>query len=125
MAYSDLDDVDYLVEDNVMDEFCLSPEMEETHGRMAHWWCKLGTKCKCWNDSGNWGRTQQQRVNSMFEKIIALPRKLRVTQLVPMITPSACACSQELEHFHIQQGFTNIRVKDPVTQLTTMMAKDG
>ena len=48
MAYSDLDDVDYLVEDNVMDEFCLSPEMEETHGRMAHWWCKLGTKCKCW-----------------------------------------------------------------------------
>ena len=48
MAYSDLDDVDYLVEDNVMYDFCLSPEMEETHGRMAHWWCKLGTKCKCW-----------------------------------------------------------------------------
>ena len=48
MAYSDLDDVDYLVEDNVMDEFCLSPEMEETHGRMARWRCKLGTKCKCW-----------------------------------------------------------------------------
>ena len=48
MAYSDLDDVDYLVEDNVMDEFCLSPEMEETHGRMAHWRYKLGTKCKCW-----------------------------------------------------------------------------
>ena len=44
MAYSDLDDVDYLVEDNVMDEFFLSPEMEETHGRMAHWWCKLETK---------------------------------------------------------------------------------
>ena len=33
MAYSNLDDVDYLVEDNVMDDFCLSPEMEETHGR--------------------------------------------------------------------------------------------
>ena len=48
MAYSNLDDVDYLVEDNAMDEFCLSPEMDETHGRMAHWWCKLGTKCKCW-----------------------------------------------------------------------------
>ena len=25
----------------------------------------------------------------------------------------ACACSQELEHFHIDQGLTNIRVKDP------------
>ena len=25
----------------------------------------------------------------------------------------ACACSQELQHFHIDQGFTNIRVKDP------------
>ena len=67
MAYSDLDDVDYLVEDNVMDEFCLSPEMEGTHGRMAHWRGKLETECKCWNDSGHWGRTQQQRVNSLFE----------------------------------------------------------
>ena len=37
----------------------------------------------------------------------------------------ACTCSQELEHFHIHQGFTNIRVKDPVTPLTTMMANDG
>ena len=46
MAYSDLDDVDYLVENNVMNEFCLSPEMEGTHGRMVHWRCKLGTKCK-------------------------------------------------------------------------------
>ena len=25
----------------------------------------------------------------------------------------ACTCSQELEHFHIDQGLTNIRVKDP------------
>ena len=77
------------------------------------------------NDSGNWGRTQQQRVNSMFEKIIALPRKLRAIRLVPMITPSACACSQELEQFHNHQGFTNIRVKGLVTQLTTMMNGDG
>ena len=60
MAYPDLDDVDYLVEDNVMDEFCLSPEMEETHGRMAHWWCKLGTNCNAGNDSGNWGRTHNR-----------------------------------------------------------------
>ena len=48
MAYSDLDDVDYLVEDIAVDDFCLSPEMEGTHGRMAQWRCKLGTKCKCW-----------------------------------------------------------------------------
>ena len=34
------------------------------------------------------------------------------SQLVPMITPSAFASSQELEHLHIHQGFTNIRVKD-------------
>ena len=34
-------------------------------------------------------------------------------QLMPMIKPGDCACSQELEHFHIHQGFTNIRVKDP------------
>ena len=35
------------------------------------------------------------------------------SQLMPMINPSAFPCSQELEHFHIHQGFTNIRVKDP------------
>ena len=35
------------------------------------------------------------------------------SQLVPVLTPSACACSQELRHFHIHQGFTNIRIKDP------------
>ena len=35
------------------------------------------------------------------------------SQLMPTICPSACACSQELEHFHIHQGSTNIRVKDP------------
>ena len=48
MAYPNLDDVDYLVKDNVMDDFCLSPEMEGTHGRMAHWRGKLETECKCW-----------------------------------------------------------------------------
>ena len=39
-----MDDVDYLVEDNARDAFCLSPEMDGTHGRMAQWRCKLGTK---------------------------------------------------------------------------------
>ena len=28
-----MDDVDYLVEDNAMDDFCLSPEMDGTHDR--------------------------------------------------------------------------------------------
>ena len=48
MAYLNLDDVNYLVEGSAMDDFCLSSEMDGTHGRMAHWRCKLGTKCKCW-----------------------------------------------------------------------------
>ena len=62
-----MDDVDYLVEDNAMDDFCLSSEMDGIHGRttfeddpeqqmlrraahgkLAQWRCKLGTKCKCW-----------------------------------------------------------------------------
>jgi hypothetical protein len=61
------DDVDYLVEDNAMDDICLSPELDETLGvptfehssgsskllrrsiqRKRHnSGCKLGTKCKC------------------------------------------------------------------------------
>ena len=78
MAYSDLDDVDYLVEDNVMDEFAYHRKwkrpMVEWHNGGASW----EQNANAGNDSGNWGRTQQQRVNSLFEKIIALPRKLRV-----------------------------------------------
>lgn len=77
MAYSDLDDVDYLVEDNVMDEFAYHRRwkrpMVEWHIGGASW----EQNANAGNDSGNWGRTQQQRVNSLFEKIIALPRKLR------------------------------------------------
>ena len=77
MAYSNLDDVDYLVEDNVMDEFAYHRKwkrpMVEWHIGGASW----EQNANAGNDSGNWGRTQQQRVNSLFEKIIALPRKLR------------------------------------------------
>ena len=77
MAYSDLDDVDYLVEDNVMDEFAYHRKwkrpMVEWHIGGASW----EQNANAGNDSGNWGKTQQQRVNSLFEKIIALPRKLR------------------------------------------------
>jgi hypothetical protein len=62
-----LDDVDYLVEDNAMDDICLSPELDGTfgmptsehsgehrhfrEGRFQEKWrndeSKLGTKCKC------------------------------------------------------------------------------
>ena len=77
MAYSDLDDVDYLVEDNVMDEFAYHRKwkrpMVEWHIGGASW----EQNANAGNDSGNWGRTQHQRVNSLVEKVIALPRKLR------------------------------------------------
>ena len=77
MAYSDLDDVDYLVENNVMDEFSYHRKwkrpMVEWHIGGASW----EQNANAGNDSGNWGKTQQQRVKSLFEKIIALPRKLR------------------------------------------------
>ena len=67
MAYSDLDDVDYLVEDNVMDEFAYHRKwkrpMVEWHIGGASW----EQNANAGNDSGNWGRTQQQRVNSLFE----------------------------------------------------------
>ena len=77
MAYSDLDDVDYLVEDNVMDEFAYHRKwkrpMVEWHIGGASW----EQNANAGNDSGNWGRTQQKRVDSLFERVIALPRKLR------------------------------------------------
>ena len=65
------------------------------------------------NDSGNWEETQQQRVNLLFERLQHNQEHWEQSRLELEITPSACACSQELEHSHIHQGFTNIRVKDP------------
>jgi hypothetical protein len=61
------EDVDYLVEDNAMDDICLSPELNRTlgvptfehscehqeflrraiQGKSHNSECKLGTKCKC------------------------------------------------------------------------------
>ena len=68
-----MDDVDYLVEDNAMDDFCLSSEMDGTHGkstfkddpgqqllrRAAHGklarWVQAGNKnANARNDSSNW-----------------------------------------------------------------------
>ena len=51
-----MNDVGYLVEDNTMDDFCLSSETDVTHGKSTFeddpeqqlLRCKLGTKCKCW-----------------------------------------------------------------------------
>ena len=69
MAYSDLDDVDYLVEDNVMDEFPYHRKwkrpMVEQHIGGASWEQNANAR----NDSGNWGRTQQQRMDPLFEKL--------------------------------------------------------
>ena len=59
MAYSDLGDVDYLVEDNVMDEFPYHRRWKrpvvEWHIGGASW----EQNANAGNDSGNWGRTQQ------------------------------------------------------------------
>ena len=56
MAYSDLDDVDYLVEDNVMDEFAYHRKwkgpMVEWHIGGASW----EQNANAGNDSGNWGK---------------------------------------------------------------------
>ena len=65
------------------------------------------------NDSSTWGETQQQRMIQLLEWLQHNRGSWEQSQLVPMITPSACACSQELEHFHIHQGLTNIHDKDP------------
>ena len=59
MVYSDLDDVDYLVEDNVMDEFAYHRKwkrpMVEWHNGGASW----EQNANAGNDSGNWGGAQQ------------------------------------------------------------------
>ena len=56
MAYSNLDDVDYLVEDNIMDEFAYHRKgkrpMVEWHIGGASW----EQNANAGNDSGNWGK---------------------------------------------------------------------
>ena len=39
-----MDDVDYLVEDNAMNDFCLSSGMDGTHGRLAQRRVQAGNK---------------------------------------------------------------------------------
>ena len=59
MACSGLGDVDYLVEDNVMDDFAYHRKwkrpMVEWHNGGASW----EQNANAGNDSGNWGRAQQ------------------------------------------------------------------
>ena len=58
-THTRMDDVDYLVEDNVMDEFAYHRKwkrpMVEWHIGGASW----EQNANAGNDSGNWGRTQQ------------------------------------------------------------------
>ena len=67
MAYSDLDDVDYLVEEIAMDDFAYhrgwKRPMVEWHigGASQEQSANVG------NDSGNWGEAQQQRVIPLLE----------------------------------------------------------
>ena len=62
-----MDDVGYLVEDNVMDEFAYHRKwkgpMVEWHIGGASW--EQNTNVV--NDSSNWGETQQQRVIPLLE----------------------------------------------------------
>ena len=46
-------------------------------------------------------------------------------QLMPTISPSACACSQELEHFHIHQDLPISMSRILATQHTTMRNTGG
>ena len=59
MAYSDLDDVDYLVEDSTRGDFPYHRKWTEPkvgwHNGGARW----EQNANAGNDSGNWGRTQQ------------------------------------------------------------------
>ena len=81
-----MDDVDYLVEDNVMDDLYLSSEMDGTHGRttseddpeqqllrravqggLAQGGASWEQNANAGNDSGNWGKTKQSRVFPTFQ----------------------------------------------------------
>ena len=65
------------------------------------------------NDSSNRGESSTDESESTVEKLQHNQGNWEQSQLVPVTTPGVCACSQELEHFHIHQGFTNSRVKGP------------
>ena len=51
--------------------------------------------------------------------------KVGQSQLVLTMTPNACACSQELEHFHIHQVLPISVPRILATHHTTMMNGDG
>ena len=69
MTYPDLDDVDYLVEDNTRDDFAYHRKwmrpMVGWHNDVASW--EQNTNAR--NDSSNWEEAQQQRVSPLFENL--------------------------------------------------------
>ena len=77
------------------------------------------------NDLVTWKRLNNRELSHYWNGYSITKETESAIQLMPTIKPSTCACSQELEHFHNHQVFTDIRVKDPGTQLTTMMNTDG
>ena len=83
-------------------------------GRMAQWRRKLGTKMEMLGMILVTGEKLNSREWFHCLNGYGLIEETKGgSQLMPTINPSACACSQELEHFHIHQGSTNIRVEDP------------
>ena len=69
MAYSDLDDVDYLVENNVMDEFAYHRKwkrpMVEWHIGGESWEQNTNDG----NDSSYWEMNQQMRVIPLYGRL--------------------------------------------------------
>ena len=90
-----MDDVDYLVEDNAMDDLAyhrkwmgpmVGPLLKmilttiterAAHGNWHNGGASWEQNANAGNDSGDSGRTQQYRANSLFARILALPRELR------------------------------------------------
>ena len=93
MANSDLDDVDYLVEDNVMDEFAYYRKwkrpMVEWHNGGASW----EQNANAGNDSSNWGEPNSRERFHYWKGYSITKETKSGSQLMPTLNPSDCACS--------------------------------
>ena len=123
---------------------CVSSEMDGTHGRttfeddLGHQLLRRQTivngtmagasweqNANAGNDSSNRGEPNGRETFHYWKGYSITEETKSVSQLMPTINPSDCACSQELEHSHIQQVLPISVSRILATQHTTMMKNGG
>ena len=125
MAYSDLDDVDYLVEDNAMDEFAYHRKwkrpMVEWHIGGASW----EQNANDGNDLVTWKRLNNRELSHYWNGYSITEETESAIQLMPTINLALVRALKNLSNSIIIKVLPTSVSRMLTTQHTTMTNSDG